>query len=316
MKAEVTIHSYWRIFIKQCSVRRVEATEKLNKALVRLEPLRDRVFINAEEISKWTGIELEGYFDPDDSFNYKWLMERARKIYSETPHKFAGKREALVDVVVMCIEILRVRKLNAVIHRIDQESNIGFKDYREYVRRYYMRVQRELIAGRGYSYGKCTGKIYVIRGISGGGKNYTGRIDFTATRRRKEEIIAQGLRPFDKLEAEYAAKNGKKYDGIDYRVWLTDGYYYDLHWANCTLPNKTVMRLVRTKWTGNIIRDNKATMDDVIRELSVEDIEISDLDLMYKVNAITKKEPHLGLRYVRFNEQEVYNYRKGIGKNR
>lgn len=316
MQAEVTLQSYWYTFKEHCSVRRIAAINKMNVALAGLEPLRERVFMNAQTIERWLGIELDLYFDPDSSYNYKHLGEIARKLYKSTPVKESSKREILIDVVVMCIDILRIRKANADIHRIEQESTISFKEYMSYVKRYYFQVQKELIAGRGYSYGRRMGRIYIHRGRNPIGDKYKGKIDYTATRNKKNEIIAKGLRPYDKLEHEYAIKQGVEYDGIDYRVYLNNPYYYDLCWAGCILPNSSIMRLKRLKYTGKIIRKNGATMEDVARELTVEEIEISELDLMYKVNAITTKEPHLGFRYQRHNEQEIYNYRKGIRKSR
>lgn len=316
MQAEITLTHYWRTFKEQCLVRKVAANNKIDTAVAKLKKLKDNVFYNSEELEKWLNVELDLHFDPKSSYDYKALGELARQTYRDTPFKFEGKREALIELVSLCLELLRIRKYADVLERIEWESKIPYREYVTYVKRFYMQVQREIIAGRAYSYGEYMGRIYVSRGSNPTGKNFKGKIDYTATRNKKAELIAKGLRPYDKLEHEYAIANKQEYDGVDYRVYLNNPYYYDLSWGRCMFPKKSVMKLKRLKFTGKIIRKNNATMEDVIRELTVEEIEVSDLDLMYKVNAITAKEPHLGYRYIRNDEQEIYNYRKGIRKAR
>lgn len=316
MKQDIVLATYYSVFKEQCSARKAKETEKLNKYIKDIKDREDEVFIDGIDLERWLGIELEYKIYDDTNYDYGNLIDIARKEYAITNPNLKIKRNALFNLINLCISILRVRKSKQILSKIDTELSMPYKEWLTYVTRYYMQVQNEIIDGRAYSYGKSMGYISIYRVKNDSGRSYIKRIDYLATKERKAELIEQGVKIYDKDEETIYKEKGLVYDGVDYRVYLNEDYFYDLVLSGSKYPNSNKMKFNNIKFIGVPIREAKLDMKQIAEKYTIEEIKELPIDLMYKARAIVLKESHLGLKYIRNNEQRIYNYRTSFRKNR
>ena len=60
-------------------------------------------------------------------------------------------------------------------------------------------------------------------------------IDFAATNKKKKELIAKGLKPYNEKEAKWCKDNHIPYDGVDYKVYKNDECWYEYCLLGCRL---------------------------------------------------------------------------------
>lgn len=102
-------------------------------------------------------------------------------------------------------------------------KNVQFATYKALVKKYYTTVNNKALEGKGIRFSNGLG-IFTINyeKIDHWTRNKT--VDFQASARAKKELLAKGLKPYDKQEAEEYAKAGIAYDGIEYLVFKEEQY--------------------------------------------------------------------------------------------
>lgn len=119
------------------------------------------------------------------------------------------------DLIIYCDAIKNVYVAKSSIVLCNNRSKISFQDYKDIVKDYYCKCNDLLIEGKGIELSHDLGTI-VLNAHDGGKEGYKlNPIDYQATAKKKAEIIAKGLKPYNPEEAEEYKKAGIPYDGID-----------------------------------------------------------------------------------------------------
>jgi len=173
--------------------------------------------------------DIYKYFDIilSERTDFVMLFDKVNKMFRKNDNP--ERRILLIQLVKYC----NVCKLEIDIYKrlalVNKKKNLSFADYRDYVYKYYSKVHKFLLEGKGYKYMNKIGTLYIERvQIEGSGT----KINFAATRKRKEELIAKGVKLYNRFEAQKAEQLGVEYDGVDYRVWLNVPALYKLKFIN------------------------------------------------------------------------------------
>lgn len=198
-----------------------------------------------------------------------------------------------------------LHKLNKTIAFCNKVLNISLKEYTEILRTYYTEVHRQLILnGYGYVFEKnigwtCFNRCHIIK--------RKPTIDYAATRKRKAELIEQGVRLYNREEKEWCEKNGIEYNAVDPRVYLNTEYEYELPLIDCTIPNGRKYKLVVSDYRATEVRGK--TNDQLLEECHNNKAEICNLkvDVKTKLTLCLKADKMLYLNFIRNENQKPLN---------
>ena len=195
------------------------------------------------------------------------------------------------------IRTIKYCELQAI--RISKRKDISFKEFRDYLKRYYQQVNKELLYARVYSFSHGIGNILIERIINKQNANSKKYIDWHETKLAKDALIAKGLKPYNKEDAELYAKCKKEYDGVPYvvyrdleyscRVMLCDRHFKSSHVSK--------FRTATTK-----IHE---TQDNILKRCNnIEDIINLEYDVKSRLSMIRKVDPSYTQKFIRNDEQK------------
>lgn len=299
MVVEVDIKDYYKAFIDN-------ANSDIEKYQEERETNHKLLLSTKEYISKYIlyinhqfGINLK------ENFPNSWNEEK----YCEDEHLTdiikIGLNDAVGEDRVIILQLLRYSELLKFIHLCDkrielskQRSKITPKQYKEYLRKYYMQsVHKALLNGYAYRFSHGIGDVMInywkyVDGVR------SKIVDWAATNKRKKEILEAGLKLYDKDEAEIYKIRGLKYEGIPYVVYKTNKEYYDIEIANCRAFSKANIKFKHANYIPAKFRQK--TPDEIANQFnSVDEIAIQDLGIRHKLIVSLEKDPTLYLKYIR-----------------
>lgn len=200
-----------------------------------------------------------------------------------------------------------------VINKADKILNLRYKDYTNIVRTFYNEVHRQLISeGKGYVFQGKLGWICINR-VLVSDENRVKIIDFAATRAKKKEIEAKGLRVFNQEEANWCKQNNIPYDGVDCRVYKHDECWYEIPLLACHCKNGIGIKLDMADSRPN--KYHGKTNEDLLRECNYNKDEILKLDvgLKIKLTLCLEADKLLYSKYIR-NENQTTSRIKSINR--
>lgn len=204
--------------------------------------------------------------------------------------------------------------LNKDITKYEKLLNLSLKQYTEILRVYYTEVQKHLILeGEGYSFSNDIGWICINRCVI---RKCKKMIDFAATRKREAELKKQGVRIYNKEEADWCRKNGIEYKAEDKRVFKNDEYCYEVPLIGCKLPNGTKLKLEITDYRHSSLRGKTNEELSKIANNNPKDICNLKIDMKTKLTLCDKADKILYTKFIRNENQESIAIRKANRKNR
>ena len=204
-----------------------------------------------------------------------------------------------------------------LMHKIElyeKMLQVSVKEYTDILRIYMTEVHKKMVLnGEGYVFGENIGWICVNRCLIGKSKP---KLDYAATKRKKEEIIKAGKRLYNKEEADWCKRNGLEYDAEDYRVFISKEYCYEIPLLNCKLPNGTKYKLDIADYRHASVRGK--TNEDLIKECNYDTNKICELqvDLKTKVTLCDQADKILYTKFIRNEAQQPSTTPKTCRKNR
>lgn len=200
--------------------------------------------------------------------------------------------------------IKRIAEYEKMIIYADKRKNIKYRDYETYVSKYYNRVHKFVLQGYGYQYNYGIGILAICRWKINSKKRV---LDYSATAKRKKELLAAGKKLYDKLEAEWYARRNIPYDGIDYRVFNKATHIYDIDIFKSKLFNYRYHKFKHTEYV-NVRFKGMAYKEiaDICNNL--DDISNLPVDLRYKLNITLYKDPACYLLYIRNDEEDRHKH--------
>lgn len=215
-------------------------------------------------------------------------------------------KSLLIQIIKYCFKLKEEDNTKKLIHIASIREKLTLKDYKSYVNKYYMGVHKAVLEGFGYKFQEGIG-TYIINYYKI--DNPTKKtIDYAETNRRKKEIIAKGLKPYDEKEAIWYKERKIPYDGVEYRVYLDNKFYYDFTFINSKIFKKKELDYQRTEYVHAKLRglSYKEMADKYCN--NIKDIIDLNVDIKYKLNILLYKYPQKYLNFVRNAEQSKYKY--------
>ena len=249
--------------------------------------------------------------------NYKEFVTNSYidgTFYKVAKRLFINKKEdhtmimELYDIFSLAKLQRAINELDKQIHLSERVLSLSYNSYMGIVKQFYQAVHKHLILeGEAYHLGSRLGYLCINRCKS----HYRyKRLDYNATNKRKAELIADGKRLWNKDEAEYCKLIGKEYDGVDYRVYKNDEYYYEfaLLYSNC--KNGYKLEFECTDYRASNLRGT--TYDDLIKMCGGDKDKICELnvDIKTKLALCNKVDKYLYSKFIRNENQNKYNYSK------
>lgn len=196
----------------------------------------------------------------------------------------------------------------------DKLTSLTIRQYTEILRVYYTEVQKQMILnGAGYVFEGSLGWICINRCKIDKQRTH---IDFSKTKKKKAEIVANGGRLYNKKEAEWCKANGIEYNGQDGRVFLRNEYCYEIPLLDCHIPHGSKVRFVSADYRGNKLRGK--TNEQLLEEAdyNTEYLCKLPLDIRTKLNLCVIADKTLYAKFIRNENQKPINASKASWKNR
>jgi hypothetical protein len=194
-----------------------------------------------------------------------------------------------------------VYDLEQAISKCDKILSLSLDEYHAIVKTFYYEVIKHMILeGVGYSFEGNMGWICVNRCRL---EKQRPKLDFQATRRNKEKLLKEGVKLFNKEEADWCRANGLDYNGVDYRVYLKQEYCYEIPLLDCKLKQGSDCEFKLNDYIKKSLRDK--TVDDLLNFTNGDKNKILDLDLCFrrKLNLCLRADKTLYLNYIRNESQ-------------
>lgn len=251
--------------------------------------------INLDDYKEYTKQE---YNDAETLYNKCTVLFRKEK---DTKNK-----ELLIYIIKFC-NILRSRhKYERLIELANKRRSLTFKQYRAYVNNYYTKVHKCLLEGNAYLF--CYGIGSLLINYWKFNEHKKVKIDYIATKKRKQELIDKGIKIYDKEEAEQYKRMGIPYDGVDYRVFMDVSNCYEFAFIGSKLFSNKTMNFDKTQYVNKKYKHlDYKQMADLCETPS--DIYNFPVDVKHKLNMLLHKYPNKYLNFVRNAEQQKLIHR-------
>ena len=204
-----------------------------------------------------------------------------------------------------------------LIHKIElyeKMLQVSVKEYTDILRIYMTEVHKKMVLnGEGYVFGENIGWICVNRCLIG---KHRPKLDYAATKKKKEELIKEGKRIYNDIERKWCQSNGIEYKAEDYRVFMKKEYCYEIPLIGCKLPDGSKYKLTISDYRHNSMR-NKSN-EDLIKECNNDINKICELpiDVKTKLTLCDTIDKTLYIKFIRNETQQPSTTPKTCRKNR
>lgn len=315
MTPDVNIRDYYLHFINSANKDVIVYTKELET--IKLNKTNTLKFLNENKnkIKEEFGLDIT-----------KYDIEYVQQTYNDklTLHKTTLKimqniesdnKTLLIAVLKYCSILSRENKYNTLIRLANIRKDMKFRQYQGYIFKYYYKVHEMLLKGYGYKYKRHLG-IFHISLWNLEGKNKKRKLDYAATRKKKQELIEAGIKLFDKEEYELYKMKGIPYDGVDYRVYKTATKYYEFGFLLNIFKGHNRFKFEPTVYISNKYKG--MTYEEIATKVvqKEDDIYKLQLDIKTKHAVLIRYNPNFYLRFVRNAEFDPHKFKQDYCKNR
>lgn len=281
--------------------------------------IKEEFYKSADE---YKNIILEAYNIDVTKYDLEWnqkkyndgegLYNKCIRYLSNISNDDYNKRYIL-QVIKYCNALRNEHKFTRLTQISYKRSNFSYKEYRDIVRTFFVKVHKCLLEGNGYEFGYGIGTILINRWNMY--KTPRKMLDYIATNKRKKELLEKGVKLYDKLEAAWYKQHGIPYDGVDYRVYTSSTHYYEIKLFYSTIFKGSVIYEHSEYISKNLRGNTFKEMGDKYCKC-INDIYNLGVDLKVKLNILLYLYPNKYLNFIRNAEQDKYQFRPRDCKNR
>lgn len=215
----------------------------------------------------------------------------------------------IVGILYLTYKFAKLQKevydLNNVVNKYDKIINLTLREYSNILQTFYNEVHKHLIKeGEAYTFEGMLGSICINRCKLVSARK---KIDYAATKKKRAELEAKGIRIYKREEAEWCKNNGITYEATDPRVYKDCEYCYEFPLMNCRITNGGNMKFTVADYRGTLAR--KLSNDELLEYTKGDIDKICDLsiDVKTKFNIAIKANPLLYSKYIRNEKQLPYH---------
>lgn len=310
----VKLQEYFKSLRQYTTNKKEKLIVNLNKIKKENNLLYSEIKNNLEEYTKDFEVSL---LDFEEFVNNKYidgkLLKLAKAILSNKSNNYRLEANRY-DIFRYSKNLNTIDILEKDIAFCNKILSLTMKEYSNILESFYTQVHKEMIInGKGYAFSGDLGWICINRCKF---KKRGKYLNHQATRRKKEQLIKEGKRIYNKDEEEWCKKNGIKYEYEDYREYLDIEYFYEIPLIACRLPNGNQYKFETADRRGRCLRGK--TNDMLLEETKGDKEKICSLpvDIKTKINICVKADTLLYTKFIRNENQESFTYSKINRKNR
>ena len=310
----VNFRTYYKHLMEVCKDKKNNITTQLEELEKECSQLYNEIKDNATKYKEDYSFDLAKYSEFVNNEYSTGTFLKASK------GAFVNRRDEY-ELVADLYDLYKLAKYQKQIYLykkdlalVDKILSLGLYQYKDILKAYYTEVHKKLILdGAGYVFDNNMGWICINRCHLNNPKR---PLDYAATKRRKEELIKEGKRIYNKEEADWCARNGLEYKAEDVRVFMNNEYCYEIPLINCKLIDGRKLKLDITDYRGAEIRGK--TNEDLIKECDGDIDKICELsvDLKTKLTLCNKVNKMLYTKFIRNEAQKSINATSTNRKNR
>lgn len=304
----VNFRVYYTSMKRKYTKLKEDNIEHKETLLKEIDKLQTEISKTADNYKKEFNVELDKIeeFKQNKYIDGKFL-KLAKGLFINRKNDYVLTSE-LYSLLTLANNQKAIHDIDVYNKKYDKILNLKLSEYNELLRVFYTEVHKHLILnGEGYKFDghlgwTCINRVKVSKPGS--------KINYVETKRNKERLIAEGKKIYDETEAKWCERNGLDYDGVDYRVFMENEYYYEYPLINCTLEDGRKYKLKPTNYIGSSIRNK--TNEDMIKESNGNKEYICELplDIRRKLNICIEIDKTLYLNFIRNENQKSINATK------
>lgn len=311
MFVDVDIKHYYEKYCKNTESDLAKYQKAYDEQVTNKNKLRSWLNEKIEIINKSIGINLKDYGTEWIIAQYNPKLSLLDKAKSKLKYfdEFNEERIMIMQIIRYCQVLYNCRKLNILINLCKDRQNLSYKKYCELVRKYYRYgVHKCLLEGYAYHFGYGIGVMTITRfkfDDNYYSKKHKKKVDWQATKKNKEKLLAEGKELYNKDKAEAYRLKGLKYDGIKYVKYLENqgGYVIQIrnnkYIGNRNLEYKEIDYL-NAKYRKKTTKEIAATFKDK------EEIYDAPFDIRTKMNVLLQYDKTSYINFIRSNSGYLY----------
>ena len=308
--------TYYKKFVESNKAKLAQAREKLEKDISYNKVLRQEIISNKEEYKTNLNIDLESSseFKKDEYINGK-LFNVVKSIFVSQNVETFDDKSLLYTIYKYAKTLEDIKTLTNNIRIYKKCLEVKQSEYKDYLFIFANELHKQMILnGKGFAFPGDIGWICINRVKV----NEKGRlkIDYAATKKNKEKLLAEGVELYDREKHEWCAKRGLPYNGVDWRVYNKKEYIYEIPLIHCTLPNGNKFKFKSAEFVQE--KYKQMSYDDMIEYCHGNKEEICKLPISIKkkITLCNKVDKTLYLNFIRNEAQETHASSKISRKNR
>lgn len=302
MIPDIKIKDYYLQFINDAKVDIHRYNEKIKQLKELKESYIKDINDNIDNIKKYIKIDLDNYtkewvektYNPTESL-YQYLIVYLRKYSNNNDAK-----KYLITLIKYCNVLRNINTYTKSIALASKRRALPLKEYKNYVYKYYCKVHKCILEGNAYRFNNGIGTLIINYWKL---QKFKPTIDYSLTKKRKLEIIAKGLRPYDVEEAKMYKAKGIPYDGVKYEVFRDATHYFDIGIFDSKICHHRAFRFQVSKSINHKFR---SLGDNGLAEKykTIDEISKLQVDIRHKINILINVDKTKYLNYVRTTECE------------
>lgn len=303
--APITFRTYYKKLIEDYTQIKKEALEKLEELNTKATNLQKEIKEKEDIYKNEYNIELSKYEEFVNNRYINGIFIRVAKgayVNSENDYIIIADLYDLYDLAKTQKDIISKENEIEFANKI---LGLNLKQYHKILQTFYFAVHKKMILnGYGYVFEDNLGWTCINRCKLEKVKHH---IDFAATRKKKEEILARGGRLYNKEEADWCLQHGIPYNGEKYTVTQNIEVCYEVPLIDCKLPNGRKYKLEIADTRGREVRGK--TNEQLIEETNGNLEKIVDLNvgLRTKLNICVELNKILYTNFIRNENQKPIN---------
>lgn len=301
MYPTMNIHNYYFQFIHKAKEELYVNTVKLDNLNKLKEETYNYLIDNQKLILDKYKIDLNKYPEiVNKTHNVtKLLYKKVYKLY---------KSDIDTDVIILqllkyCKLLINECRLKKIIKFITRKVELPYRDYINYVYKFYYKAQEFILKGNGYTYGYGLGTVIISRWKLNG-KRKKLKLNRSLTFKYLQQLIKQGKKVYNRAEYNWYKKHNIPYNAVDYRVYYpTSGIIYEIKFITIKSKRYRLFAFQPTKMM-------QFDYDEVAKSCKTEeDIFNLALPLHNKLYIYLKNYPNKYLNFMRHAAEAEYKNR-------
>ena len=306
MKGIKEIPTNFRVYYKSMKDTYTQKKEDAEDILKDLIEQEKELYLDVQSEfqlkGKEYGIDLNKY----DEFTKN---EYSTGTFLRVAKGFFINKKGVYEVIGSRFNLYNLAKLQKDIYKLQNDItfynkilSLSLKQYNEILKIYYNKVHEKMIIdGYGYKFDGdigwiCINRCHVVK--------QKPHIDYQATKKNKERLLAEGKKIYNKEEAAWCAANGLEYDGVDARVYRHPEYVYEIPLLECGIKPAYKQRFTTADRYGRSIRGKSNA--ELIEECGRDKEKICqlDADIRLKLDMCLEVDKILYTKFIRNENQE------------